>query len=238
MKKIPLFVPLMALSLFLIALSFPIQIALIYDHSIFEITTIMSKLTPLNYIVMGLLLYTSYLTLKIKARVFIVLPILNLFVFLNNFVVSEYGQLYGHFQTFLVSTLFLLYTLTFYRKDIYRVYHDLKFRYWLTSPRFKRHLPVELHYKGNIIKTETFDISKTGLFIKTDPYKELLSINTHQDIDIVIIDKRKRIKLNAYIMRKCVAQGSYPEGIGVRINHTEESFMWNGQLEKLAKAAA
>lgn len=237
MKTKPLFVPFMSLILILISISFPIQIAIIFDYNIFEFKAIFSKLTPLNYIVMTLLAYTSFLTYKMNPKVFILLPFLNLFVFINNFVVSEYGQLYGHTQTFAVSTVFLFFTLTYYRKDIYKVYHDLKFRYWLTTPRFKRNLPLEIYIDGKMIKSETFDISLTGLFIKADPSNQLFDLKTHQDINIVIIDKKKKIKLSAYIMRKCIAQGHYPAGIGVKINHNDESMFWNKEIKKLSRAA-
>lgn len=100
MNQKPLFIPLMAISLILIAISFPIQIAILFDYSFLDFAQIFSKLTPLNYVVIMLLVYTSYLTYKMKPSVFIALPILNLFVFLNNFIVAEYGQIYGHFQTF------------------------------------------------------------------------------------------------------------------------------------------
>jgi len=237
MNQKPLFIPLMAISLILIAISFPIQIAILFDYSFLDFAQIFSKLTPLNYVVIMLLVYTSYLTYKMKPSVFIALPILNLFVFLNNFIVAEYGQIYGHFQTFFVSSIFLAFSLSYYRKDIYRVYHDLKFRYWLTSPRFKKNLPVDIIFNNHTIHAETFDISKTGLFIKVDPNKELFDINTHQDIDIIIYDKKRKIKLSAYIMRKCMAQGKYPAGIGIKLNHSDESVFWDKEFKKITKWA-
>jgi hypothetical protein len=235
MDKKPLFPFFMSLILMLIAVSFPVQIAIMFDYNLFEIKVIFSKLTPLNFIVMILLTYTSFLTFRLDAKVFILLPFLNLFVFLNNFIVAEYGQIYGHLQTFLVSTLFLLFSVTYYKKDIYNVYHDLRFRYWLTSPRFNKNLPIEIHHNGVVIKSETFDISKTGLFIKADICNNIFNIDSHQNIEVIIIDNKRRIKISAHIMRKCMAQGHYPAGIGVKLDHTEETFFWNKKIKKLTK---
>jgi hypothetical protein len=209
---------------------------ILFEYNVFNFTEILSKLTPLNYILMTLLLITSYLTYKVNPSVFILIPILNLTVFINNFIVAEYGQIYAHLQTLLISICFLLLTLSFYRTEIYKIYHDIKFRYWLTSPRFNSRLPIEIHYNNTVIKTKSFDISLTGLFIEADLNNKIFKLDSKKNIDIIIHDNKKQIKLNVFITRKCMSRGHYPAGIGVKLNHTQETIFWNRKILNLSKA--
>lgn len=215
----PKFITFMGLIFCALALSFPIQIMVLFKFAPWEFISIFSKLTPLNYVLMAFFSYTAYLTFTTNKLVFLVLPFLNFFVFLNNFVVAEYGQVYTHAQTVVASTAFLLLTLSFYQKDIYLVYNDLKFRWWLTSPRFKQKIPVVIEYKGEKYNCQSYDISKTGMFIKADDLFQVFKINNSEEIIIHFKINNKNISLNAKIVRKSISKGQYPAGVGVHFKN-------------------
>lgn len=236
MPNKPKFIKFMSIVFALLAISFPVQIMFMFGYMPWEFVSIATKLTPLNYILIGFFFYASYLTYKTNKLVFIMLPFLNFFVFLNNFVVAEYGQVFTHAQTIVASTAFLLVTLSFYQKDIYNVYNDLKFRWWLTSPRFKEQMPVIISYQGEDFRCTTFDISRTGMFIKTDDLYKVFKIENNKDIEIKFIVGKKSIILQAQVVRKSIAKGQYPAGIGVHFNdqETTDKSEWEAQYMKQA----
>lgn len=214
----PKFISFMSLLFATLAISFPVQIMFMFGYMPWDIVPILTKLTPLNYILIASFSYTAYLTYNTNKLVFITLPFLNFFVFLNNFVVAEYGQIYTHAQTLVASTAFLLLTLSFYQKDIYNIYNDLKFRWWLTSPRFQKIIPITILHSGEEYNCTTFDISKTGMFIKTDDLYRVFKIQNNKDIELLFKIGKKAIKLKAQIVRKSISKGQYPAGVGVHFS--------------------
>lgn len=219
MPRKPLFISIMAFMFMSLAISFPVQVAYMFHYGPLDIAPIFTKLTPLNYVLMGLFMVTAYLTYTTNKLIFLLLPFMNFFVFLNNFVVAEYGQIYSHAQTLVASTLFLLLTLSFYQKDIYQIYNDIRFRWWLTSPRYQKIVPITLKYNDQVIETKTFDISQTGMFIECDDRYQMFKIPNMQDIEIILHNGHKIIPLKAKIVRKSIAKGHYPAGLGVQINY-------------------
>lgn len=214
----PKFILLMSALFLALAISFPVQIMFMFGYMPWDIIPIVTKLTPLNYLLIAVFSYTAYLTYKTNKLVFVMLPFLNFFVFINNFIVAEYGQIYTHAQTLVASTAFLLLTLSFYQKDIYNVYNDLKYRWWLTSPRFQKKIPIIINYLDETYNCTTFDISKTGMFIKTDDLYRVFKIENNKNIDLVFKIGKQDIKLTAKVVRKSIAKGNYPAGVGVHFN--------------------
>lgn len=230
----PKFINVMSFLFLALAISFPVQIMIMFKHYPWDVVAIATKLTPLNYILIGFFVYTAYLTYTTNKLVFLMLPFLNFFVFLNNFVVAEYGQAYTHAQNVVASTAFLLLTLSFYQKDIYQVYSDMKFRWWLTSPRLKKQIPVTIHYDGEVYNCSSYDISKTGMFIKTDDLFRIFKIENNKEIEVYFKINNRPIKMKATVVRKSIAKGQYPPGIGVHFNSRpdDETPDWSIQDNK------
>jgi hypothetical protein len=224
MKSKPIFFSLMPLVLLSLAISMPLQVALIYDISIFEINAIMSKLTPLNYVLMGMFFWLAFATYKIDKNLFILLPFINLFVFLNNYVVGSFGEDFNLIQTTLASTLFLVMTMTYYLKDNYKIINDLKNRWWLTSPRQKVRLPLTITSAKEKIKTSSFDISKSGLFALNDPDFELFQLPKDKIVDITIHTDNQTLKMKGRLVRKALSKGHYPEGVGIQFMEEDPSY--------------
>lgn len=237
MHKKPIFIPIMTAFFLVLALLFPVQIMVLFRYSPLDIISVLTKLTPLNYIVMTLLIGTSYLTYKMNSKVFILLPLLNFCIFFNNYIVAEYGQIYSHTQTYFASFGMLALSLGFYQKDIFKIYHEIKYRYWLTSKRFKKNMPVLICIDDIAINTECFDISKTGMFIKTDPNLEIFNLKTNSTIDVYINIGKSKVKLSAKVIRKCLQKGNYPKGVGVAFNIISDHNAWDGHLKRVEMAA-
>ena len=234
MNKRPLYIPVMALFFLVTGLFFPIQIAYIFNVNLFDFSHIINKLTALNLISMALLFTSSALTLKMNKNIFLLLPILNFFIFINNYIVAEYGQHYSHTNTIISSMAFLVISLGFYQKDMHKMFHDLKFRYWLSSKRFTRNMPIIVEFDNKAVSTTTHDISKSGMFIVDKHFGKLYELERNKEIIVKISLGRKRtINMKAKIVRKTMARGTYPQGIGIQF---EEEL--SNQDYKIAAVAA
>jgi hypothetical protein len=219
----PKFISIVTFLLCCIVISFPLQIIMAYDYQWTQVSAIFSKLTPLNYLLMTLFLVMAYQTYYTKKSIYYFLPIVTFFVFLNNFIVAEYGNLYGHAQTLLASVAFLLLAISYYQKNIYQVYQDVKFRWWLTSPRFKKQYHVTMSFQNEKYETKTFDISKTGLFVESDELLQLFQIPNQALVNITIHLPDQKVTFEAKVVRKALWQGQYPPGLGLQLLKQQEN---------------
>lgn len=224
MNKKPLFFSLMPWILAMITLSMPLQISFIYGISPFDIKAIFSKLTPLNYVLMGLFTWLSFATYKIDKNLFILLPFINLFVFLNNYVVGSFGEDFNIIQTTLASCFFLGMTLMYYLRDNYKIISDLKNRWWLTKPRKQIDVPLTIVGSNELIKTKSFDLSETGLFALNDPDFELFQLPKNKVVDITIHCGGNNLKMRGKLVRKALRKGHYPEGVGIQFDEVDPQF--------------
>jgi hypothetical protein len=239
MNKKPIYITFMSIFFLTLALMFPIQISYLYEISLFNIPEIVSKLTFLNLISIIVLITASIMTFKMNKRLFYYLPIINFFIFFNNYIVAEYGQIYSHTTTLIASLGFLITTLGFYQRDIHKVYHDFKFRYWLTSPRFKKRTQVKIQYGEETYWGYTHDISASGMFIVEEQRGSIYNIPQNVEMKVTLIvektsTKTSNIKIDARIVRKCMARGNYPQGVGVNFskNLSEEDMQMTIEVEK------
>jgi hypothetical protein len=161
------------------------------------------------------LVLTGLFTMKLNKHVFIVLPMLNIAICLNNYVVAEYGQVYSHLQTGLSSLFFLTISLGFYKKDIRKVIEDKSFRYWMTPKREMKQVPIEIECNGKKIQSLTYDISKTGLFVIDKGFGDVFNI-PYDALLTIRIHLKKPVLIKASVARKTLAKGTYPQGIGLK----------------------
>lgn len=237
MNKKPAYIVLMSIFFAILAFMFPIQIAFIYELNISDFELIISKLTYINILCMISLIIGGVLTFTMNKNIFFYLPILNFFIFINNFVVAEYGQVYSHTITGIASLLFLSLTLGFYHRTIYKIYHDVKFRYWLTSPRTKKDLDVFIEYGDQAYRGKTYDISRSGIFIQASRDEEMYSIPQNIKLTVrLYTNKKSYINLEAVIVRKGSKTGTYPSGLGLKLEKRFKDNEFNEflQLPKIA----
>lgn len=232
MTKKPLFFTLVPLIFAALALSFPLQIMVGYDLSLSQPWAIVSKLTPLNIALMTSFAHIAYMTFAIKSSIFHFLPIVGLLVMMNNYFVATLSEIYTPTQTTLASLIFVGLISSFYKKEIYRCFHQKNFRWWQTTPRKKISIPLTLYSSDNVIKTRTFDISQTGLFAKNDSEEKILQMLKGEELSVIIHLEDSDLHCRAKVVRKTLGAGRYPSGIGINFSHINTQH--RGLLQKCA----
>jgi hypothetical protein len=206
----------MIVMLTLIPLSFIAQIAWLYDHNpVAEFNLILNKLTILNYITMGTLLLGIPLFQRASRLLLIWLPVSFFVVALNNWSVSSNGQDFQVWQTSLASAAYIGVGLFALKNRLLSIILDPSKRWWCCSKRLPTGVPVKIRTKsGKTINAQTFDISKTGAFIKTREEQVIEG----EKIYLEILTPSGPFTLEAKIIRTSGPQGHYPAGIGIKFS--------------------
>lgn len=201
----------------LIALSFPLQIMFIYGHGVGEMGAVLNKLTVLNWLVMGGLIYCAYLVWRAEPYCRVAVPILILLVGANNAVVADYAIDYSFWTAHMATFAFAMFTLPLLAPRVqYLLMHPEK-RWWLRADRRRLTIPVTIEgTRLKAIKTETFDISNTGAFVCAS---DDLGVG-----DWVTLRMRlstlSQIRCQAVVVRRSSsAKGMYPAGVGIQFMH-------------------
>lgn len=206
----------------LIIIGLPLQIALLYEHNVSEFLYIIDKMTIFNWIVAlscAMVALSSHFAHKSLKWL---IPISATCVFMNNLIVARYGDDYTAETVFFSTMVFLLIQFSFFALRDSKLIAQQDKRWWLIPKRhkIKANVWISVNDKKEYLGT-TFDISRTGLFLKYDEKKtnEILA-QLHQGDDIKItIDLETPIECEAKVVRKSLATGIYPAGMGMRFNH-------------------
>ena len=221
MKTKPMFFTLMPAVFLVLAIAMPLQISLIYKISPLDFVGIFSKLTPLNILLMATFGWVAYATHSFDKRLFVLLPLLNLAVFANNYFVGAFGQDFSILETSLSSTAFLALSMSFYSKSIYRVFNEKNFRWWQSVPRKKLAVPLTIYTNANTIKTKSFDVSETGIFAVSDSDLDLFKASKEQELELCIHLNDQVLQCKGKIVRKAMSKGTYPEGVGIQFSKVD-----------------
>ena len=108
MKRRPLGLTLYFILMCSIALSFPIQICVLEEISIWSISTWWAQLTWLNVLVMSLMLISGYLAFRASNRILVFAPLTLVFVAVNNWWVGHVGLNYSAIDTTTATFSFAL----------------------------------------------------------------------------------------------------------------------------------
>lgn len=216
MKKRPLYLNMMMILHVCLIISFFVQIAWIYNHHlIFDVFIIWDKLTLLNKVLMLLFALSIPLYAKASRLLLLLLPINFYLIFLNNNIVATYGQDFSVWQANSAGFLYILANLYLLSHKNLKIILNPLARWWRCSKRLPLSLPVKLiTSNGVVLETKTFEISKTGAFLKT--YADELKAG--ESIKIEIPTPSGLFELQAKIVRKSAPQGHYPAGIGVHFS--------------------
>lgn len=215
MKTKPLFLILLPILLFGLALSFPIQIIALYDLSFFDFEKVMSMLTPLNHLTILLLISTAFACQIMSKSIYRILPILTGVVLLNNYIVGTYGSDYSTFQAVLGVGLFAASVLPLYSGSIKSVITDHSKRWWIPAKRVVLRNPIKIVSTKNGIYTNTLDMSASGVFIEITDQAALAKIALNQ----VIVFKILGIKevLQGKIVRKNTNSDNKGAGVAMQL---------------------
>ncbi len=200
-----------------IILCFPIQIMILYGHYPWELTSVLPKLSILNWLVMIGCGYTAYTAYIAAPQFKLALPILSVLVAWNNLIVGYVGYDYNITSTFLSTIIFSSVNLVFFQREVQILMADTNKRWWLHPQRYQATVPVFVSpNRGEAFNTDTFDISSTGTFIALKPQQaQVLNLGEVLSLSFKLGTFRT-LRCDAKIIRNEKARGRYPEGIGIQ----------------------
>jgi hypothetical protein len=240
MKQRPRIFVLEAIYFLAVAVSIPLQIALMYEHDVHQLGQIMQKVTSINWLVIASCLLNSVLALKAHSLLKMTLPLSIVVVWLNNSFVAYDGQDFGHLMPMLASLGHLLVLLSFYAsQDKRTILMHPNMRWWQIPPRVRHDRMVWLGIPGNEHLTAmTFDISEGGLFIafpnNLDKRWTDAAVGGLASVYLKL-ENGESINMWARIVRKEVnSKGLYPLGLGLKIETLGQlgKKRWSGLLQE------
>jgi hypothetical protein len=237
---------LIALSLCLLAIaaSLPLQIMMMYGHTLFEIEAIAAKMAPLNWGIMLLAPLTAYLVFQASPWLMAALPSLTLLVFYNNWLVGSLDADFSPLSAGLASAAFVMLLAGMISREVLQTILNPNSRWWLTPLRKKLMVPVRLklltrnHQKKsqeayNEFYIRTYDLSEGGAFIPLEQSGSTAGMSeakTLQAFNVIFknlavgtqcyiclpLKDVSFIQCRAEIVRCTQGRGEYPAGVGVR----------------------
>ena len=229
MKTKPFYLILFPLLAIGLALSFPVQIHLLYQVPLDDLSKLFSMLTPLNLLTMGCLVIASALTMTMSKWVYKVIPILLFVLFTNNAIVGFYGTDFTMAQVAVSFILFGLSLRPFYKAEIKAVILNPRFRWWNTPTRYEMQKSLQISSDLFDIYSESLNISSSGIFAKIKEKELLASISLDDIINLKIVDGSD-ITLKAKVVRINSGHKHQPDGFGLEIikdeNHKNIYLPW------------
>lgn len=221
----PKIVTWMGIALLLVAASFPLQAALLYQHSFSEFGSILQKISLLNFISICLMATTAYMLFTLSPYLKILSPLTIACLAWNNYVVGSYGQDFTMAQAMLGTGLFTGIFVPLFRKDIRLILSDPHRRWWRRANRVNKNIDVILNpFVGQTLLAQTFDLSESGAFIpfENKSWDEIPKVGERIKISLHI-DTIRKIKCEAIVVRVVEPLGNYPKGIGIRFTEMNET---------------
>ncbi len=215
----------MSMALIAIVLSMPIQVALLYQHSFSELSSILQKISLPNFITIFMMLVTAVLIFQVSPYIKFFAPLTIATLAWNNYLVGNYAQDFSMTETALGTGLFAGIFVPLLRKDLRQILSEPKKRWWLRAQRFHKRVDVILNpYVGQTLQAQTFDLSESGAFIPMDgkSWEEMPKVGERLKVSLHI-DTLRKIKCDAIVVRVVEPRGIYPKGIGVRFTDIPET---------------
>ncbi|HEX4925793.1 MAG TPA: PilZ domain-containing protein [Bdellovibrionales bacterium] len=208
----------MAAILTAIAVSYPVQVMFLYEHSMTELYSVLSKLAPLNWLVAVGCLFASYLAFRASPWMWVVFPVLSFFVAWNNWLVGSVGADFSATTTALATLGFTSLGSLMFSAQAWEILLHPEKRWWLRPERKQVSAPVFVIPKqGDAFRAETFDISATGAFIPLASESALLSFNTGDKISLrLTMGALTVLRCEAQVIRRNAPKGHYPAGVGIQ----------------------
>ncbi len=211
-----------------IALSFPIQVMVLYGHHWSEAGAIFSKMTVVNWSVCVAFVLGAYLYFHASRGILYFAPVLLALVAFNNYIVGQFGGDFNLQQTTLATLLSCGLFVPLALPSSQVLLRDPKRRWWRRSHRVNKRVAATLNpYVGNMVQGQTFDVSKTGAFICLNDLDNIPKIGDTVRVSLNV-NSMKKIRCEAIVVRVCEPQGRYPQGMGIRFKdmsrNNEKSF--------------
>ncbi|AYF44844.1 type IV pilus assembly protein PilZ [Halobacteriovorax sp. BALOs_7] len=214
MKIKPLIFNVYAFVFLAIAVSIPVQVMFLYGYNATDIGAIWSKMTFFNLMVMASCCINAYFSFTAQNDIKWSFPLSIGFVCLNNSIVLVYGNDFEAATVILSTFAYILMTSYFILSQDTNVINSPAAQWWKTALRYKAPLATKVSSTDIPINLgNTFDISRTGAYIS-------YNVPTQKDIfscgDVFTFNIGDELELKAKVVRKSMAVGRYPEGMGVQ----------------------
>lgn len=230
MKTRPMVLKLLSFFFAMLAVGLPFQIMMLYGHTPFEPVEIAAKLSPLNWAICFLAPLAAALVYNASPLCVAVIPALSYVVLKNNWLVAEVGTDYSPLIAGMGSGAYLATVSMLCTARIRDLLLNPERRWWFTPFRKRVNVPVVVGNEGTEFAASTFDISETGAFIRgwsaqaAAPGSQLQNLKPGKIIYLMLdLKNSKRVECRAQVVRQVGAQGTYPEGIGVRFIDMQET---------------
>ncbi len=212
---------LISLCFIAIALSFPVQISYLYGHKIWQYELIYQKLSIMNLVSMGMLFISAYFSYFGSPKLLGILPLTVGVLAFNNYLVYSYGLDYSGISTTLATFGIFAFSLLVLQSSCIQALTNPKIRWWLTSKRIEREIPLTLtNSKNDKIYAKTINISTTGLLIELPSNSEnALNIEKGVFLNLLMIEEGEIatiIPLKVKVMRIATLDNGHT-AIGVQI---------------------
>lgn len=226
MKNRPYYFILYSVLLFAIALSLPMQAALITGRGVLHVFEGFLMLTPLNILLLSLCLLTATLSYNASPMLRVLIPLLLVTEATNNYLIMKSGIGFNSSQVSWATAAFALLHVPLMFGTRKEALLNPGVRWWLVPGRRLINVPINIKtLQGFRFTTRSFDISNNGIFIKIDPEvychgqtSFLKSMFSGGRLHLKITAGRfKEIQCEAQVVR-CQEknQGQYPAGLGIR----------------------
>lgn len=234
MKTKPRKLDYLALFLLGVAFAMPLQIMILYGHSPLEMTAVLAKLAPLNWLVLALAPLTAWLIYRASPLVLAAVPLLTVVVVHNNWFVSEMGTDYSPLTVGLSTGAFILAMGSLATREVRNILMNPGRRWWLTPKRKRVTIPVHVVVPGHgeyAFDSRTFDLSETGAFLVPEGAARALlqsvSAGTNCSLSFDLgraqltehnngLGTRRAIHCRAEVVRTTEGHGQYPSGVAIR----------------------
>ncbi len=206
--------------LVLTAISFPVQIMVLYNHGLSEVDAILSKISLLNFLVMGFSVLAAVSIHRAHSITKIFTPVLLILVGINNGFVSAVSDDYSVSLTYFATLAFFIAHLPLLNSEIKTIFVNPRQRWWQTPPRKRMEIPMMLspYSHQTVFRSKTFDLSESGAFVpfsKTlDPLSEM-KINDSMFL-CLNLGALTQLRCQAKVVRIDESRGDYPASRVVR----------------------
>lgn len=213
MERRPVALTVLSCVLLLLAAGMPAQVMWLYGHAPGEWGAIFSKLTLINWIVLFGFLGNAFLVWRVSPYLRASVPFLVAAVLVNNWIAGYYATDFSLWSTTLGTLAFSLINIPLLDEKVLWIMQNPERRWWIRAER--RRLSVPILIEGaqlNSLRAETFDVSESGVFVSGT-----------RDLGVgdwvyvrVQLDSLAQLRCQARVVRRGVAKGEYPAGVGIQ----------------------
>jgi len=214
-----------AFALFLMALSFPMQVMVLYGHHWSETSAIFAKITWIKWLVIGSFIVGAYLYFHASRFIVFLAPAILGLVAFNNYIVGHFAGDFSMLQTSLATLSVGIVFAPLLMPSSQVVLKDPKRRWWRRSKRVNKRVSATLNpYVGEMVHGHTFDVSQSGAFVCLEGEGRALP-KVGDTVRVSFnVNSMKKIRVEAVVVRITEPDGRYPRGMGIRFTDMDKRY--------------